>query len=187
MKRIVKVFVAICAACALGFVIYAKLVPFIYSVKEPSFLLPVAFLKEIETVEDIPVRNDEYGEGEFGARRRNNRMHKGIDLDAELKSPVCASKSGWARSFYIPAGYGNLVVIDHPGGWQTRYGHLYETKIKKSRWVRQGEVIGSVGKTGNADVKGIRPHLHFEIRYKDTPVDPARELVKKQPPVNRGG
>ena len=132
-----------------------------------------------ESIESLPIRNDAYGEGHFGAKRRGDRTHKGLDLAAEIKTPVYASKSGSARALHIPGGYGNLVIIAHPGGWQTRYGHLYdESVIKKPRWVRQGEVIGFVGKTGNANSKGIIPHVHFEIRYKGEPIDPAKELVK---------
>jgi len=125
------------------------------------------------------VRNDAYGEGHFGAKRKGGRVHKGIDLSAPLKSPVYASKSGWARVLHYPAGYGNLVIINHPDGWQTRYGHLESVAIRKSQWAKQGEVIGSVGKTGNAGASGIKPHLHFEIRYKGEALDPAELLVKK--------
>ena len=79
----------------------------------------------------------------------------------------------------MPNGYGVLVIIDHPGGWETRYGHLFKTAvIKRSQWVRQGDMIGLVGKTGNANTRGIIPHLHFEIRYRGKCIDPAKELVK---------
>jgi murein DD-endopeptidase MepM/ murein hydrolase activator NlpD len=124
------------------------------------------------------IRSDAYGDGTFAAERRNGRRHDGIDILSEMRAPVYASKSGWAKAYRIPRGYGNLVIINHMGGWQTRYGHLYKIAIKKSQWVRRGDIIGFVGKTGNANTRGIAPHLHFEIRYKGKPVDPEKELLK---------
>lgn len=148
-------------------------IPFIYKIKEPYFAIPIKCDRELTASEILPIRHDAYGDGEFGAKRNNGRLHKGLDLAAELKSPVCASKSGQARSYFVPGGYGNLVIITHPGGWQTRYGHLHESSIKKSQWVKRGEIIGFVGKSGNANVNGMLPHLHFEIRERNTPLDPA--------------
>lgn len=140
--------------------------------------MPLECDRKALTIEDLPIRNDAYGDGHFGAKRKNKRIHKGLDLAAEIRSSVIASKSGWAKTYYFPGGYGNLVVINHPGRWQTRYGHLYKATIKKFQWVRQGDIIGLVGKTGNANSRGITPHLHFEIRYEDKPLDPAIFLVK---------
>ena len=69
------------------------------------------------------------------------------------------------------------MIIKHPGGSETRYGHLHDrSTVINLGWVRQGDLIGCVGKTGNAAGKGILPHLHFEIRHKGVPVDPAEEL-----------
>lgn len=162
------------------FLSFKGLFPWVYGIKEPRFAFPVESVKIITTRRDIPVRMDEYGSGEFGARRKGNRKHSGLDLQAELESPVYASKSGWAKTCFIPDGYGNLVVIDHPGGWQTRYGHLLRCAIEKTMWVRQGDVIGFVGKTGNADLDNIVPHLHFEIRYNGEVRNPADEFVRRQ-------
>ena len=125
----------------------------------------------------LPIRNDDYGDGYFGARRKNQRVHKGLDLAAARGDAVYASKSGWAKVLFYPNGYGNLVIINHPGGWQTRYGHLDSVSIKKSQWIWQGQVLGAVGKTGNADVKGMEPHLHFEIRHNSEALDPAVFLI----------
>ncbi len=171
MKNPVKLFLAICLVGISLFVIQNFLFPFVYTIKEPSFAMPVR-------AEGLPVRNDAYGDGGFGAKRKNGRSHKGLDLAAKINSPVYASKSGWARAYYVPDGYGNLVIIKHPGKWQTRYGHLNKSAIKKLQWARQGDIIGFVGKTGNANQKEITPHLHFEISYKDEPLDPAGELWK---------
>ncbi|UCD54884.1 MAG: M23 family metallopeptidase [Candidatus Omnitrophota bacterium] len=185
MKNAVKLFLAICFVGISLFVIQNFLFPLVYTIKEPLFAMPIR-------AERLPIRNDAHGNGEFGAKRKNGRMHNGVDLAAGINSPVYASKSGWARACYIPGGYGNLVVIKHPGKWQTRYGHLNKTTIKKLQWIRQGAIIGFVGKTGNANQKNIIPHLHFEIRYKGEPLDPAtfllslRDKVYSLSPLGRG-
>ncbi len=175
MKSPARYILLIClAGVFLFFALYIS-IPFIYKIKEPYFAMPVENYKN-RRGEGLSIRNDAYGEGAFGAKRRGGRRHAGIDLEARMKSPVYASKSGWARSLFFPGGYGNLVIINHPGHWETRYGHLDKIAIKKSQWVRQGEIIGFVGKTGNADLKGITPHLHFEIRRGGKPIDPAKKL-----------
>ena len=73
-------------------------------------------------------------------------------------------------------GSGNYVIIRHPGNISTLYGHLLEVYVKKNNLVRQGEVIGSVGKTGNANYADIQPHLHFEVRKNGIPQDPLEYL-----------
>ena len=180
MKNFAKYFLVICLAGLALLLTQNIVLPFIYRIKEPYFVMPIKAEEEVTRPEDLPIRSDDYGEGQFGAKRKGNRRHTGLDLRVELKSPVYASKSGWGRAYLVPTGYGNLVVINHPGGHETRYGHLDKTTIKRTRWVRQGQIIGSVGKSGNADVKGIDPHLHFEIRHKGKPVDPEKELLRRK-------
>ena len=65
-------------------------------------------------------------------------------------------------------GYGNLVMIEHSGGWQTRYGHCHAVHTNKGKAVQQGTRIGLVGSTGNSS----GPHLHFELRKKGAARDP---------------
>lgn len=178
-KRLFLFFPAVFCAWASVFLIQTFLFPFVYGIKEPFFAMPIQIHKKVAGPGGLPVRSDAYGHGHFGAKRKAGRKHTGLDMAAKLESPVRASKSGWARTGYIPRGYGNLVIINHPGGWQTRYGHLSRHAIKKSQWVRQGDIIGFVGNTGNARSRGITPHLHFEMRYKDMPVNPAEKLLEK--------
>lgn len=64
--------------------------------------------------------------------------------------------------------FGRLVVIDHGAGWQTRYAHLKDIKVKKGKRVERGMMVGTVGKSGNA----TGYHLHYEIRHLGVPVDP---------------
>jgi len=154
--------------------VYAVLV-LVFVLKEPFFVEPI----EVKG-QELSIRNDDFGEGDFGAKRRNNRSHSGIDIESPMNAPVFASKSGWARSIDSSGGYGKLIVIYHLDGYQTRYAHLSGFNIKRSQWVNQGDVIGSIGKSGNADSSGIKPHLHFEIRRRKKVFDPLGFFAKKR-------
>ncbi|MBN1353187.1 MAG: M23 family metallopeptidase [Candidatus Omnitrophica bacterium] len=177
MKRFLVYSAALCVVCALCYISCAILFPLFFKLTEPVFIMPLHLEVEVSSAKDLPVRYDAYGNGEFGSKRRGGRKHSGLDIAAKMKTPVCASKSGWGETFFYPTGYGHLVIIKHPGGWQTRYGHLHECAIKKPQWVWRGSLIGYVGKSGNASTSGIMPHLHFEIRYKNKPLDPVKFLV----------
>ncbi len=71
---------------------------------------------------------------------------------------------GGTVAFAGPQGdYGNLVVVNHQAGKQTRYAHLKDLAVQVGQKVRSGEVLGSVGMTGKRDIP--QAHLHFEVRY----------------------
>jgi murein DD-endopeptidase MepM/ murein hydrolase activator NlpD len=70
--------------------------------------------------------------------------------------------------------YGNLVVLDHGGGYSTLYGHVSKSLVREGQKVRAGETIALVGSTG----RSTGPHLHFEIRYNAKAIDPERKLSK---------
>jgi murein DD-endopeptidase MepM/ murein hydrolase activator NlpD len=76
--------------------------------------------------------------------------------------------------------YGNLVVINRADEWQTRYAHLGTIKVKIGQQVKAGDTIGTIGTTGQPDIK--EPHLHFEVRYQSpagwVAQDPAIHLPK---------
>lgn len=118
------------------------------------------------------LRNDSMGKGHFGASRNGGRRHNGVDLQSQFGAPVKASKSGRATFVGIQGGYGNYVRLDHPDGTNTRYAHLAEMKVKKGQWVWRGQPIGTIGNTGNASSPAILPHLHYEIRRQEEPIDP---------------
>ncbi|MGH2828825.1 MAG: MCE family protein [Actinomycetota bacterium] len=99
---------------------------------------------------------------------RWGRMHTGIDIDGATGEPIIASAAGTVTMATYFSGYGNAVMIDHGGGVSTLYGHLSALDVREGDVVAQGEVIGSVGCTGNC----TGDHLHFEIRVGGTPVDP---------------
>jgi murein DD-endopeptidase MepM/ murein hydrolase activator NlpD len=104
---------------------------------------------------------------EFGAPRGKSR-HEGIDLSAPAGTPVNATADGVVGFAGRSGDFGRLVIIDHGAGWQTRYAHLKRIKAKKGKKVTRGDVIGTVGKSGNATGN----HLHYEVRRDGRAVDP---------------
>ncbi|MDJ0583204.1 M23 family metallopeptidase [Crocosphaera sp.] len=90
-------------------------------------------------------------------------FHGGMDILAEVGTPVLAADSG--KVVYVgPEGnYGFLVIVDHGNGRQTRYGHLSRFETRMGRSVQVGDVLGYVGTTGRPDL--LNPHLHFEVRF----------------------
>ncbi len=148
--------------------LYEPVSLFVYKIREPYFRLPIR-----PESKKVLIRNDAYGDGAFGAKRRGGRKHLGIDIRAPIGEPVYASKSGMAFRGNVPHGYGKYVMIAHPDGTETMYGHLSDWNVISGDKVGRGDVIGFVGKTGNANVKAIEPHLHFEIRRRGEPIDPA--------------
>lgn len=95
--------------------------------------------------------------------------HTGIDYAAPAGEPVRATADGIVGFAAARGGYGNLVEVQHPNGYATRYAHLSRIAVRAGTPVRQGDVVGYVGATGLA----TGPHLHYEVRRKGQPVDPA--------------
>ncbi|MEB3305611.1 MAG: M23 family metallopeptidase [Cyanobacteriota bacterium] len=100
----------------------------------------------------------------FGMRYSESRgawrMHTGIDLIVTEGTPVLASAQGRVILVDEVSGYGLTVVVDHGGGWQTLYAHLFELAVQPGDLVHRGQPLGRVGESGRAST----PHLHFEIR-----------------------
>jgi murein DD-endopeptidase MepM/ murein hydrolase activator NlpD len=99
--------------------------------------------------------------------------HSGIDLAAARGTPVMATLPGIATVIVSATGYGLHVIIDHGGGLSSLYGHLNTIVVVSGDYVTAGQVIGTVGSTGNA----TGPHLHFEIRRDGVPEDPRLDLA----------
>jgi murein DD-endopeptidase MepM/ murein hydrolase activator NlpD len=90
-------------------------------------------------------------------------FHSGVDLLAEIGTPVLSVGDGIVAFAGSQQGYGNLVTINHPAGKQTRYAHLNSINVKVGQKIKLGEVLGTVGNSGEPELE--EPHLHFEVRY----------------------
>jgi murein DD-endopeptidase MepM/ murein hydrolase activator NlpD len=101
-----------------------------------------------------------------------SKYHTGVDLRAAEGSPIRVAADGVVREAGQRGGYGNAVVIDHGAGLSTLYAHASELLVRPGEKVSQGQPIALVGQTGRA----TGPHLHFEVRMNDRPVDPTRAL-----------
>jgi len=131
-----------------------------------------AFLRSRGVIPSIwPV----YGKLESGVGGRRNpftgrghEYHEGQDIDAAWGTPVEAAASGKVTIAGWQRGYGNVVYVDHGSGLSTRYGHLSKINVSVGQNVGTGEVIGLVGSTG----RSTGPHLHYEVRINNQPVDP---------------
>lgn len=95
-------------------------------------------------------------------------MHNGIDIAIVTGTPVKAAADGKVIYSGVNGGYGIMVIIDHGNGVETRYAHHSRNVVKVGDFVHRGQVIAYSGNTGNS----TGPHLHFEIRYRNKPVDP---------------
>ena len=110
-------------------------------------------------------------------------FHTGIDLVEPFGSPVYAADDGVvALVGSSSSGYGRYVVIAHSGGLDTLYGHLSTTLVKVGQLVNQGQTVGLEGSTGNS----TGPHLHFELRIKQQPIDPTPYLPPGAPSGFKG-
>jgi murein DD-endopeptidase MepM/ murein hydrolase activator NlpD len=94
--------------------------------------------------------------------------HPGIDLAVPVGSDVRASGGGVVRQVGEDPAYGIFVLIQHPGGYQTMYGHLSRVLVQRNDMVRAGQVVALSGSTG----RSTAPHLHFEVRLQGRSLDP---------------
>jgi murein DD-endopeptidase MepM/ murein hydrolase activator NlpD len=108
---------------------------------------------------------------DFGAPRGSSR-HQGLDLRAPKGTEVRATADGRVIFAGKAGDFGRLVIIEHSGGYETRYAHLKSIEVKKGRTVQRGTIVGTVGKSGNAT--GF--HLHYEVRLQGTAVNPRSYL-----------
>jgi murein DD-endopeptidase MepM/ murein hydrolase activator NlpD len=93
-------------------------------------------------------------------------IHAGIDWPADVGTPVFAAADGVVAFVGEKDNYGQLIVINHAQGYQTRYGHLSQTNVQLGQTLRRGQAIGQVGQTGQPHSRD--PHLHFELRTKSS-------------------
>ena len=111
----------------------------------------------------------------FG-KQKGGRRNDGINIISVSGNPVRAALSGKViyKGNELPA-WGNLILIKHKNGWTTAYAHLDKFLVNKGENVKTGDIIGSVGSTGNV----VNSQLHFQVRKKSKPLDPLRFLKKR--------
>ncbi len=114
--------------------------------------------------------------GSFGERidpfNGEGAFHSGIDISSSYGHPVIAPADGVVTMAEEVGGYGRLIQISHTHGISTRYGHLSGFAVVPGQRVQRGDVIGYVGLTG----RSTGPHLHYEVRINNTPVNPYKYL-----------
>jgi murein DD-endopeptidase MepM/ murein hydrolase activator NlpD len=107
---------------------------------------------------------------EFGPRW--GTLHQGIDIAADAGVPVHASAPGEVVHSGPLGSYGNLVVLRHDARTTTLYAHNRALRVRAGQRVRQGQVVAALGSTG----RSTGPHVHFEVREGERPIDPRRRL-----------
>jgi murein DD-endopeptidase MepM/ murein hydrolase activator NlpD len=116
-------------------------------------------------------------ESGLGGRRnpfggRGFEYHEGQDIDAQYGDAVQVAAGGKVTIAGWQRGYGKVVYVDHGNGVSTRYGHLSQINVTVGETVARGQIIGLVGSTG----RSTGPHLHYEVRINNQPVDPKKYL-----------
>jgi murein DD-endopeptidase MepM/ murein hydrolase activator NlpD len=99
--------------------------------------------------------------------------HNAVDISSAVGQPVRAPADGIVVKSEWANGYGNVVYIAHGYGYSTRYGHLSNFAVKPGDHVKRGDVIGRVGSTG----RSTGPHLHYEVRLNNNPVNPLEYIL----------
>jgi murein DD-endopeptidase MepM/ murein hydrolase activator NlpD len=108
----------------------------------------------------------------FGIRPSTGRRHDGVDIKAKPGEEILAAASGIVAFSGRQRGYGNVVILDHGNGVSTLYAHLFYASVRAGDSIRAGEAVGRAGKRGRA----TGTHLHFEVRRRGSPIDPAPQL-----------
>ena len=138
-----------------------------------------AFLAAIPSVE--PVRGARVTSG-FGVRRhpisRQIGAHEGTDFVSDDRT-VRSAGDGVVRFASRRGGFGKLVIVEHPLGFETRYAHLSRIAVRDGQRVAAGQELGTMGSTGVST--GV--HLHFEMRFRDRPLDPLKALRASHMPL----
>jgi murein DD-endopeptidase MepM/ murein hydrolase activator NlpD len=111
------------------------------------------------------------------------RAHKGVDYAAPTGTRIRATADGTVEFAGVKGGYGNVVILKHPGGVNTLYGHLsrFAAGLRKGQKISQGDVIGHVGKSGLAS----GPHLHYEFRVNGIHRDPLKVVLPNTATIDR--
>lgn len=115
--------------------------------------------------------------GSFGERTDpfsgEGAFHRGLDISAEIGTRIIAPADGVVLYSDMMNGYGRTVMVDHGNGISTLYGHLSAFAVSQGQQVHRGDTLGYVGQSG----RSTGPHLHYEVRIFNTPVNPHKYLL----------
>jgi murein DD-endopeptidase MepM/ murein hydrolase activator NlpD len=125
------------------------------------------------------LRTSSYSTRRFHPISKKYKRHTGIDYSAAHGTPIFATAGGTVEFSGWRGGYGKLVVIRHPNGYRTYYGHCSRLLVKRGTYVKQGQTIARVGRTGQA----TGPHVHYEVRINGKPVNPKSIKSTKSNPL----
>lgn len=114
-----------------------------------------------------------------GFGRRHRGWHAGIDIQADMGTPILAAASGTVIVSGWERYYGRMVKIQHPGGFTSLYAHNLENLVEVGDEVEAGRIIGAVGRSGHASAN----HLHFEIRQEEVAYNPLHLLEPREAPL----
>ncbi len=132
-------------------------IPSSYEINCEGFVMPISGKLQVSS--------------NYGYRARFGRNHRGVDLALHTGDSVRAAFSGKVRiRDYEGKGYGYYIVIRHPNGLETVYGHLSRQLVHRDQVVKAGDVIGLGGSTG----RSTGPHLHLEFRFMGIPINPTQ-------------
>jgi murein DD-endopeptidase MepM/ murein hydrolase activator NlpD len=113
-----------------------------------------------------------FGETRISSSSGGVRPHKGLDICVAPGTPIVATADGVVSFSGSESEYGRLICIEHGHGFSTAYGHLQKIQVQAGDKVTKGQVIGTVGLSGNS----TGPHVHYEVRMYNSPVNPSRFL-----------
>jgi murein DD-endopeptidase MepM/ murein hydrolase activator NlpD len=158
------------------------------TIDEPEIEAELAQIEKTSNPDNIPSIWAHLGKinNEFGFRRnpfggRIYEFHAGMDIDGERGDLVNAPAAGTVTKAGWQGGYGNMVEIDHGNGLITRYGHMSKLNVEVGETVVRGQLIGFVGSTG----RSTGPHLHYELRLFDHPINPRRFLPPEPTDISK--
>ncbi|MEZ4918497.1 MAG: M23 family metallopeptidase [Saprospiraceae bacterium] len=106
------------------------------------------------------------------------KFHQGVDFPARVGTPIQATGDGVVKEVGRHNGYGKCVVISHGYGYETWYAHMSKFNVKVGEKIKKGHIIGAVGTTGLSTA----PHLHYEVHYKGSPINPINFCMDKLTP-----
>jgi murein DD-endopeptidase MepM/ murein hydrolase activator NlpD len=114
--------------------------------------------------------------GSFGERidpfSGEGAFHRGVDISSDIGTRVIAPADGVVQYSDLMNGYGRTVLLEHGNGISTLYGHLSGFAVSPGQFVHRGDTVGYVGQSG----RSTGPHLHYEVRIFNTPVNPSKYL-----------